>query len=59
MATEKEVQDSIAAVRSGRASKQDHDRVEARSHVAGALGNQAKAAQRAGAKQTRASRSWF
>jgi hypothetical protein len=56
MATEKQVQDSIANVRSGNASKTDHERVEARSHVAGRSGNQAKSAQSKGAEDK--SKSW-
>lgn len=56
MATEKQVQDSIAAVASGNASKTDHERVQKRSTVAGSSGNQAKKAQEDGAKDK--SKSW-
>ncbi len=56
MATEKQVQDSIAAVASGNGNQTDHERVAARARVAGSAGNQAKKAQQDGAKDT--SKSW-
>ena len=44
MATEQQVQESIARVRAGTANAIDVERVEKRSHVAGSSGNQAREA---------------
>lgn len=56
MATEKQVQDSIANVASGNAGQTDHERVAARARVAGRSGNQATTAQSQGAQDK--SKSW-
>lgn len=56
MATEKQVQDAIARVKSGNAKGNDRDLVDARAKTAGIAGSGARAAQKEDGKDK--SKSW-